>query len=92
MGKVEHKKLNLEVQLGPITQRTLEQFYADLREQGVKATAVSLPEYAGAVLRKAIELGWLNGAEFDAFTPAQVIYLYRAVAEEISQAIAIPPE
>lgn len=93
MTLIEHKGLELSTELKDLTQRDLEAFYAKQREVGLDAENISLPEYAGVVIRIASELDFFSERfEIDNWKPAKVIYLKDELARAIVEAVTIPPE
>lgn len=93
MTLIEHKGLGLSTELKNLTQRDLERFYAKQREVELKPENISLPEFAGDVIRIASELDFFSERfEIDDWKPAKVIYLKDELVRAIVEAVTIPPE
>ena len=98
MTLIEHKGLGLSTELKEIRQRDLERFYKRQREvwleMGVDPTAISLPEYSGAVIRIASELDFFSERfeDIDNWKPAKTSYLKDELVKAIVEATTIPPE
>ncbi len=94
MTLIKHKGLGLSTELKELTQRDLERFYAKQREVELDAENISLPEYAGTVIRIASELDFFSERfeDIDDWKPAKTILLKDELARAIVEAIKIPPE
>ena len=93
MTLIEHKGLGLSTELKELTQRELERFYAKQREVELDAENISLPEYAGVVIRIASDLDWFSERfEIDDWKPAKTLYLNTELLKALNESITIPPE
>ena len=94
MTLIEHKGLGLSVELKDLTQRDLERFYAKLREVELKPENISLPEYAGDLIRIASELDFFNERfeDIDDWKPAKTIYLNGELLRALNESMTVPPE
>jgi hypothetical protein len=94
MTLIEHKGLGVSTELKELTQRDLEQFYAKQREVELDAENISLPEYAGVVVRIASELDWFSERfeNIDDWKPAKTLYLNTELLKALNESITIPPE
>ena len=93
MTLIEHKGLGLSTELKDLTQRDLEAFYAKQREIGLEPENISLPEYAGDLIRIASELDFFSVRfVIDDWKPAKTIYLKDELVRVIVEAVTIPPE
>ena len=94
MTLIEHKGLELSVELKDLTQRDLERFYAKQREVGLEPENISLPEYSGTLIRIASELDFFSEKFEDIgdWKPAKTIFLKDELVKAIVEAVTIPPE
>ena len=94
MTLIEHKGLGLSTELKELTQRDLERFYAKQREVELEPENISLPEYAGDLIRIASELDFFSERfdDIDDWKPAKTIYLKDELVRVIVEAVTIPPE
>ncbi len=91
--KIEHKGLGVSYELPDLTQRQVEDLFASLREKGTDDDEISAPEYAGNVVRTAVELEWLNGiGPVGEMKPAVVTWLAGEINNLVAEAITVPPE
>ena len=65
-----------------ITQGQLEKYFKAFRELGGKDETIGLVEYAGAMVRAAVKVGWLE-FDVDNAKPHDVMELQRAIQEYV---------
>ena len=92
--KIEHKGLVIKTELKELTQLDLEQFYARQREDEIDPENISLPEFAGAIVRIASDLDFFDERfeDIDTWKPAKTIYLKDELIKAVVEAVKIPPE
>ena len=94
--KVEHEALGLSFELPNwgLVQRDVESFYAALQEQGVRGALA--PIRNGAIVRAAINCGWLEGQlaidEVEGMHPAGITWLAAEIDQIVAEAYVIPGE
>jgi hypothetical protein len=90
----DHKGIGAWVDLpDPLLQKHVEDLYRGIRKAGGNPMQISAPEYNGAVVRAAIELGWCGGpAPVAEMKPGAVTWIARQINDVLAEALEIPPE
>jgi len=73
-----------------ITQAQFERFLALLEEHGVENAKMNIAQYAGWVVRCAVEAGWLE-MNVDESDPAEVMRIHRAIQKRVEEILAPDP-
>lgn len=91
--RIAHKTLGVSYDLPELTQRMVEDLFAGLRAKGTDDDDTSAPEYAGAVVRTADELGWLDGiGPVGDLKPNVCVWLSGEINNLVAEALTVPPE
>lgn len=72
-----------------ITQRQLEDYFKAYRELGGAESGIGLVEYAGAMVRAMVKVGWLE-FDVDNASPKDIQALQRPLQEYITGVMSIP--
>lgn len=70
------------IEFDKVTQLQLENFFKAFRELGGKDESIGLVEYAGAMARAAVKVGWLE-FDVDNAKPHDVMELQRSIQEYV---------
>ena len=93
MTRVENEKLGIVVDIPPITQRILEEYYRLVKDDPARPADHTTAESWAATTRAAIKLGWLNGVKADdiqEWLPAKTRFVAITVGAAILEATEIP--
>lgn len=71
------------------SQRVFEGFFRELREQGIKIEDISFAEYAGALARAAVKVGWF-AFDTDNAKPKEVMAIRRQIQKFIETVLEDP--
>lgn len=73
-----------------LTQKMYEAFFALLDERGVIADRMTRAQYAGDVVRCAVDVGWVE-MNVDEADPREVLLTHRAISRKIEEILAPSP-
>lgn len=95
--KIVHKTLGVDVEMPEILQGQLEEFEAIIQPHValVNEGNAQLAKFNGAVVRAAVQVGWLPGLSEDDIAkmkPAKVSFLANEVSAALIQAREVPPQ
>lgn len=65
-----------------VTQRQLEDYFKAYRELGGKEEGIGIVEYAGAMVRAAVKVGWLE-MDVDNAKPRDVLSIQKEIQEYV---------
>ena len=77
------------IDFSKVTQKQLEDYFKAFRELGGKDENIGLIEYAGAITRAAVKVGWLV-MDVDNANPKDVQAVQREVQEYTREVLEIP--
>jgi hypothetical protein len=88
--KITHKKFGeFTIKVDPLLQKHIEAFFKKIREGGVDLDAISAPEYAGACVRAAVELDWIEPLfNVDESEPKKVVWINGEIQKFIAEAFS----
>lgn len=73
-----------------LTQKQLEKFMTLLDERGVDASKMNTVTYAGAVVRAANDMGWIQ-MDVDNARPKDVQAIHRKIQQYVQDALTVDP-
>ncbi len=74
-----------------ITQGQLEKFYKSFRRLGGNDESIGIVESAGAIVRAAVEVGWLE-FDVDNAKPHDILEINRSIQEYIKEVFQFDPK
>ena len=74
-----------------ITQGQLEKFYKSFRRLGGNDESIGIVESAGAIVRAAVEVGWIN-IDVDNAKPHDILEINRDIQEYVKSVFQFDPK
>jgi len=79
------------IDLSKVTQGQLEAYFKAFREYGGNDEAIGVIEYAGAMARAAVKVGWL-ALDVDNANPRDVLELQRVIQDYVKGVFDVDPK